>query len=152
MATFRHMRIENASPATSGGPAGCPRKHRGARNELIAVTWLLDQGYEVFRNVSQHGEIDIIAIKGDEILRLDVKAGPNRPLANDQIAHGVKLLAVEGNACGITESRVRAGSLICFECGQPFQPRRLHCKFCSTKCRGKNHKRQANGGFQPHHN
>lgn len=30
------------------------RKHRGARSELIASTYLLDQGYEVFRNVSSH--------------------------------------------------------------------------------------------------
>jgi hypothetical protein len=36
-------------------------KHVGARSELIACEWLLAQGYEVFRNVSAHGPIDIIA-------------------------------------------------------------------------------------------
>lgn len=32
----------------------CLPKHFGARNELIACTWLLNQSYEVFRNISQH--------------------------------------------------------------------------------------------------
>jgi hypothetical protein len=41
-------------------------KHKGARSELVACAWLLCQGYEVFRNVSQHGLMDIIAIKDGE--------------------------------------------------------------------------------------
>ena len=30
-----------------------PLKHKGAHAELVATAWLLEQGYEVFRNVSQ---------------------------------------------------------------------------------------------------
>lgn len=37
-------------------------KHKGAMSELKASAWLLSQGYEVFRNVSQHGPVDLIAL------------------------------------------------------------------------------------------
>jgi Holliday junction resolvase-like predicted endonuclease len=39
-----------------------PKKHCGAQAELIASAWLLSQGYEVFRNVSQHGIADLVAL------------------------------------------------------------------------------------------
>jgi Holliday junction resolvase-like predicted endonuclease len=48
-------------------------KHKGAHSELAACVWLLEQGYEVFRNVSQHGTTDMVAIKYDMIWRIDVK-------------------------------------------------------------------------------
>lgn len=35
------------------------KKHQGAKAELLVCAWLLQQGYEVFRNVSQHGLADI---------------------------------------------------------------------------------------------
>lgn len=51
------------------------KKHKGALAELKVTSWLLEQGYEVFRNVSQHGVVDIISrnpISGDIDL-IDVK-------------------------------------------------------------------------------
>lgn len=48
-------------------------KHIGSYSELIAAAWLLERGYEVFRNVSMCGPIDIVAIKGRETLLIDVK-------------------------------------------------------------------------------
>lgn len=36
-------------------------KHKGALAELLASAWLLKQGYEVFRNVSQCGVADMVA-------------------------------------------------------------------------------------------
>lgn len=48
-------------------------KHRGALSELRACVWLLEQGYEVFRNVSDCGPIDLMAVKGTEAIRIDVK-------------------------------------------------------------------------------
>jgi Holliday junction resolvase-like predicted endonuclease len=52
-------------------------KHRGAHSELTACLWLLEQGYEVFRNISQHGIADVVAFRGNEILKIDVKTlGP----------------------------------------------------------------------------
>jgi hypothetical protein len=48
--------------------------YKGAHSELIACAWLLEQGYDVFRNISPYGMMDIIAIKGDEVLKIDVKS------------------------------------------------------------------------------
>ena len=79
------------------------KKHRGALSQLQAEAWLLEQGYEVFRNVSIHGPIDIVAIKGDTILKLDVKTArsvsPNSAvrLKPEQEARGVKALLVWGD-------------------------------------------------------
>jgi len=39
-----------------------PRKHRGAASEMTAAIWLLECGYEVHRNVSQHGVADLIIV------------------------------------------------------------------------------------------
>lgn len=54
------------------------RGNRGALNELLAATWLLKQGYDVFRNVSSHGDVDLIAIRDGGTLRLDVKGAVYR--------------------------------------------------------------------------
>lgn len=53
------------------------KKHQGAFSEHKAICWLLEQGYEVFRNVSQHGAVDLIARDTDtgEYLPIDVKTG-----------------------------------------------------------------------------
>jgi hypothetical protein len=54
------------------------KKHRGAHSELIACTWLLQRGFEVFRNISQHGSVDIIAIKDGRVYPIDVKTANSR--------------------------------------------------------------------------
>jgi len=46
---------------------------KGDQSELLACAWLLEQGYEVFRNVSSVGPIDIIAVNEDETILIDVK-------------------------------------------------------------------------------
>lgn len=49
-----------------------PDKHRSGQTELIACAFLLGEGYEVFRNVSACGPIDLIACKGMETRRIEV--------------------------------------------------------------------------------
>lgn len=49
------------------------RKHKGAHSELIACAFLLAAGYEVFRNVSQHGSADVVAFKDGEMFKFDIK-------------------------------------------------------------------------------
>ena len=46
----------------------------GALHELKASTWLMEKGYEVFRNLSPVGDIDIIARhkENKEFLLIDV--------------------------------------------------------------------------------
>ncbi len=53
------------------------KKRIGDISEHKAVVWLLEQGYEVFRNECCSGPIDIIAlnIETQEILKIDVKTG-----------------------------------------------------------------------------
>jgi len=50
-------------------------KHRGQVSELRAAAWLLEQGYEVFRNISPFGDVDIVAIKDGVVRLFDVKSG-----------------------------------------------------------------------------
>lgn len=45
----------------------------GAASELTACAWLLMEGYEVFRNVSSTGPIDLIAARDGMMLFIDVK-------------------------------------------------------------------------------
>lgn len=45
---------------------------KGAVNELKACIWLLEQGYEVYRNVTPHGNFDLIVMKNDELIKIDV--------------------------------------------------------------------------------
>lgn len=63
------------TPTTSRftGKTRTGHKHRGAISEIAASAWLLEEGYEVFRNVSSAGPIDIVAIRGAETIRVDVK-------------------------------------------------------------------------------
>lgn len=44
----------------------------GAISELKASSWLIEQGYEVYRNVSSTGNFDLVAIKGSELIKIDV--------------------------------------------------------------------------------
>lgn len=46
----------------------------GDMAEFYAVTWLWDQGYEVFLNPGSTGVIDMIAWKDGEIKLIDVKS------------------------------------------------------------------------------
>lgn len=83
------------------------KKHKGAHSEMMASAYLLGLGYEVYRNVSQHGAIDLIAIGNDETLHIDVKTvtpgtkdGFARPgqsaVTPEQSSLGVVLLEVVG--------------------------------------------------------
>ncbi len=49
------------------------KKHKGAVAELKVAAWLYEQGYEVFRNLSIYGHIDLVAVRGEEIRLIDVK-------------------------------------------------------------------------------
>ena len=52
-------------------------KHSSSRKgdfaEYYAVTWLWDQGYEVFKNAGCTGSVDMIATKDGEVTLIDVK-------------------------------------------------------------------------------
>jgi len=82
-----------------------PTSKVGDLLELKAVCWLLEQGYEVFRNDCCTGPIDIIALNKEtnEILKIDVKTTflntngtrVNLPKLNQlQVKLGVKILTL----------------------------------------------------------
>lgn len=52
---------------------------KGAILEKRAALWLLEEGYMVFENVTPVGAADLVAIKGDEVMLIDVKTGLGRP-------------------------------------------------------------------------
>lgn len=116
------------------------RKHRGSWAEMIACAWLLQQGYEVFRNVSQHGACDMIALKDGAFTKFDVKCKAGltiQRLKQCQVDDGVILLAV--GTSGEVSIEVDGGireyvSRQCDSCGTEFLPHRPHNRFCSKPC------------------
>ena len=67
-------------------------KHRGAITELRACSWLLAEGYEVFRNVSAFGPVDVVAIKDGVTRYIDVKSGIGDGSGTGTAADGVEVL------------------------------------------------------------
>lgn len=90
-------------------------KHRGAASELRASIWLMDNGYEVFRAVSQHGLVDLVALKDGQVTLIDVKSAtiratgnslrltPSGYLSEAQRTMGVRLLLVMDDYVGFYE-------------------------------------------------
>ncbi len=78
---------------------------KGDMAEYYAVTWLWDNGYEVFRNAGCTGMADLIALKNGETTLIDVKTAQPQlhkkignnftkcgSRTNEQIKAGVQLL------------------------------------------------------------
>ena len=51
---------------------------KGDMAEFYAVTWLWDNGYEVFKNCGCTGPVDLIATKDGETTLIDVKTKSGR--------------------------------------------------------------------------
>lgn len=133
--------------------------NKGACGELTATVWLLRQGYDVFRNVSPHGPIDLVAVKDGKAEYFDVKTArrmqdgsPSYPkLSQEQKALGVRCICVfdDGN-CEIDETRLFDGdsvSLVCEGCGNAFERGQSYRqRFCSKPCGFKNYKMRIQAG------
>ena len=52
---------------------------KGDFAEFYAVTWLWDNGYEVFLNAGRTGAVDMIAMKDGETVLVDVKTAVYDP-------------------------------------------------------------------------
>lgn len=123
-------------------------KHAGAMNELQACLHLLEDGYEVFKNVSPVGEIDIIAIKNGVIKLLDVKPGvvksdgtaTGMSLKNNQLALGIRALHVYKDGTpyrveDLSDEEVELlGVRICQRCQKSFKGRFSNRTYCSLEC------------------
>jgi len=115
-------------------------KHKGARSEFVAVAWLLSLGYEVFKNVSFHGDVDIIAWKDGTFEYFDIKTINNTTvrysLLPSQLNRNVKVLGVNlvDNSCRIIEPSLKFMETVCIECKQSFKGRTFKHKYCGPKC------------------
>lgn len=72
-------------------------KHKGCVAELVASAALLQDGYEVHRNLSQHGHVDLVATRDGEILKLDVKTAAKTgraALSEEQVKAGIRAVLV----------------------------------------------------------
>lgn len=75
---------------------------KGAINELEAATWLIQQGYEVFRNLCPVGKADIIAWKvGEPPIIIDVKA----PGGCSKVKGVITMTKIDDEWCFIEKTR-----------------------------------------------
>ncbi len=115
-------------------------KHRGAWAETVACAWLLQQGYEVFRNISPSGAIDLVAIKGGEVLKFDVKAFADLKVlpcrTAEQRALGVQFLVIrDDGTVEISDGNAPVAPIVCRICEKPFLPRHRSQRICSQPCK-----------------
>lgn len=54
---------------------GVPPGTVGAVAELAVAALLMSEGYDVFRSLSPHSFCDLIAVKGGEVRKLEVRSG-----------------------------------------------------------------------------
>ena len=54
------------------------KSRKGDIAEYYAITWLWDNGYEVFKNAGCNGPVDMIALKDGEITLIDVKSNTTK--------------------------------------------------------------------------
>lgn len=114
-------------------------KHKGAHSEMVAAAWLLSHGYEVFRNVSDRGLIDMIGRKDDVSNLFDVKSSSNSPLSEEQIKIGVRPIYVQPDgSCSIDDNPKMKDSTkdlrVCPYCEFPFKPKRAAQVYCGKVC------------------
>lgn len=129
----------------------------GARNEMQATVWLLNHGYQVFRNVSAHGPIDLIGMKDGVFTYFDVKMAYRSigtetrcvRITEKQAEIGVQLILVfddgfiEIDATPLVRGRQRDfPSKICPNCGNEFSPTKHGHKICSEECWKKKRRQQ----------
>jgi Holliday junction resolvase-like predicted endonuclease len=124
-------------------------KHEGDYAEIIACSWLLKEGYEVFRNISSKGPIDIIGWKNGETFLFDVKSAHNNSpvrkntLTEEQVKMDVKVLVVnKDNTCKIytkkelpTRPLPKIYTKNCENCKKIFETRNTRQKFCEMACK-----------------
>jgi Holliday junction resolvase-like predicted endonuclease len=82
---------------TRATPIKDSQSRKGDLAEYYAVTWMWDNGYEVFRNTSSCGPVDMVAFKDGEFILIDVKTSNKDgkvqdKRTNEQIALGVVFL------------------------------------------------------------
>jgi hypothetical protein len=129
------------------------KKHRGARNEMLACAYLLGEGFEVYRNVSAHGAIDLVAIKDNQTYYFDAKSiAPNESgninrqfcLTEEQLRRNViPLFIFPDGSCEIywaaTKLENNPKTFRCERCGKQTPRTTAWQKYCSQNCKVRAH-------------
>jgi hypothetical protein len=117
---------------------------KGAIAELIASAWLLKQGYEVFRNTSQNGIFDIIAIKNNEVKKIDVATvNPGNTVSRRKQdlmkKHGgcVAYFTKDGMKWDFEVEGYHPYQRDCKHCSNPFETYSKAGVYCGDICAGK---------------
>ena len=138
--------------------ADMQQRHTGAHNELVAIAWLLRRGYDVFRNVSFHGAVDIVAMRDGHVDLFDVKQSRrqtssgeiSRPaLTQEQKTLGVRCLCVfPDGSCEIDDRPMFEGDEFlrkCRGCDNTISGGNKRKFFCSAQCSLESRRRKAIG-------
>ena len=79
---------------------------KGTSAEYAGISWLLKQGYHVFKNVHVTGFIDVVIFNGEKLIGVDIKSETFRKKNGQKIyrkpsskqkQYSVKLLFVKDN-------------------------------------------------------
>ena len=62
--------------------------------EHYAITWLWDEGFQVFKNAGCTGMVDLIAMKEGQVYLFDVKMGRPSKRSDEQKAMGVQFIII----------------------------------------------------------
>jgi hypothetical protein len=96
----------------------------------------LEQGYEVFTNVSLFGPVDLVAIKDYVPILIDVKGTKDLAiLTPEQTKLGVKFLY--GPPFQFVDPKICV-EVFCQQCGKLILKPRSNRKWCSETCRNAN--------------
>lgn len=119
----------------------------GAKCELVACAWLLELGYQVFRNVAPSGNIDLVAIRDNEVIYIDVAKVPYLKSKDDSIVYGraktkeerakrngIKVLYVDGNNCFFMSDDFGI-ERTCSVCLKKFIGNLSNTTYCKKECR-----------------
>ena len=74
---------------------------KGDIAEHYAITWLWDEGFQVFKNAGCTGMVDLIAMKDGEIFLFDVKMGRPSSRTPEQKAMGVQFILFDAKTRGL---------------------------------------------------
>jgi Holliday junction resolvase-like predicted endonuclease len=141
---------------------------KGAIAEIRAAIWLVEQGFDVYRNVMPNGVFDLIAIRGDEILKVDVTTilcnnAVHRKKQAKVRPHGGNVLYAkdDGFVWDYELSSYELYKKNCVECGCSFETTKSTHTVCGYKCRVErggrlareralaNYHKNKNGGIKP---
>lgn len=112
---------------------------KGTIAEAIAVPWLLLQGYEVYKNVSVWGKVDLIILKDGHATFVDVafcQDGNDPKLSHSREGLDIDYLYVaEDGSCHWRHDVMKTEKRLCTGCKKEFEVKEKSSRKWCGKCR-----------------